>query len=87
MNLASDEYFKAVDTTKIKAKIYTIGFKELRNGQYKVISFNAKRARGSMANYIVQHRLETIDDLRNFKMDNYLYNETLSTKFNLVFTR
>ncbi len=87
VNLASGEYFKAVEGKQIKARIYTIDFKEFRNGAYKIISFNAKRARGMMANYIIKNKLVKIADLYKFNEGNYSYNEELSSEFNLVFTR
>jgi uncharacterized protein len=71
LNLASEEYFKAIDTKNLAGKVYNIDFKELRNHKYRVISFSAKRARGMMANYIVKNRLNTIASLYGFNEDNY----------------
>ncbi len=87
INLASNEYFKAVDTTNLGANIYNIDFKELRGNTYKVISFNAKRARGEMASFIIKNRLKSVADLRTFQADNYFYNNEMSNEFNLVFTK
>ena len=87
LNLASNEYFKAIDPKKLQATIYNVAFKELRNGAYKIISFSAKRARGKMCDYVVQHKITQISDLQGFTADNYSYEPTLSTPQNLVFVR
>ena len=87
VNLASNEYFKAIDKKALKVKVYDIQFKELKNGQYKMISFFAKYARGLMARYIVDNKAETLDDIKSFNLDNYRITESLSSENTLVFTR
>ncbi len=87
VNCASNEYFGVIDQSKLAGEIITPVFKELRNGEYKIISFSAKRARGMMARYIIQNKVKTIDDIKNFDLDNYKFNEKLSDNNELVFTR
>lgn len=87
VNLASKEYFSAIDFKKIDAEIITPIFMEEKNGQYKMISFNAKRARGMMSQYILKNKICHIDDLKEFDMDNYKFNRKLSEINELVFTR
>lgn len=87
VNLASNEYFKAVKTKALKGQLWNVNFKELRNGKYKVISFSAKRARGMMCRYVVQNRLTNPEGMKQFDWDDYQYNEALSSTHDLVFTR
>ena len=87
INLASQEYFRAVITSKLNGKLYHIHFKENRNGQYKIISFSAKKARGMMCHYIVKNRIKSPAHLMGFDYDGYLFNEELSDKQSFVFTR
>jgi hypothetical protein len=87
INLASNEYFKAVDTKVLKVPVYTIVFKELKNGEYKMISFFAKYARGLMARHIVDSKAKTIEDIKAFNKENYRFTESLSSEYELVFTR
>lgn len=88
VNLASQEYFKAVDTDKLKVPVITPVFKDLKNGKLKIISFFAKKARGSMVRYIVDTKAKTLEDLKGFDYDGYRYSEEESSKENeLVFTR
>jgi uncharacterized protein len=87
LNLASNEYFKAVDKKQLKANVIDVDFKEFKNGAYKTISFFAKYARGLMARYIVEHQIENVEDLKTFNLDNYKFDANLSTNNKLVFTR
>ena len=87
INLASKEYFSAIDGSKIKGRIITPIFKEKKNNEYKIISFYAKKARGMMSRYIIDKRIECPDDIKNFDRDGYLYNGDLSTTDELVFCR
>lgn len=87
VNLASTEYFKAVDRKALKGRVITPTFKEFKNGDYKVIMVFAKRARGSMARYIVDHSINNVEDLKAFNTDGYRYDENLSTENDWVFTR
>lgn len=87
VNLASNEYFKAVKPKLLNARIITPVFKEWKNGQYKIISFYAKRARGLMARYAADHLLENAEDLKFFDVDGYRFNPELSSETDWVFTR
>ncbi len=87
INLASNEYFKSVRVKTLGAQIYTPVFKDLKNGQYKVISFYAKKARGMMARYIIDNRLESIEQLKQFDLAGYHFSDIDSTRFQLVFKR
>lgn len=87
INLASNEYFKAVNKKKLNAEMITPDFKDMKNGQYKIISFFAKKARGRMASYILQNRLSQPEELKNFDLDGYAYNAAMSKGNNWVFTR
>jgi uncharacterized protein len=87
LNLASNEYFKAIDTKVLKVPVITANFKDFKNGEYKIISFFAKEARGLMARYIVDNNAETIDDLKGFNYGGYGFSEAMSTKTDLVFIR
>jgi uncharacterized protein len=88
VNLASQEYFKAVDTDKLKVPVITPVFKDFKNGKLKIISFFAKKARGSMVRYIIDTEAKTLDDLKGFDYDGYRYSADESKKKNeLVFTR
>jgi uncharacterized protein len=87
VNLASEEYFKAVDTKTLNANVINVAFKEERNGVLKIISFSAKRARGSMADFIIRNAITNENDLQAFDKDGYVFNENLSSSNNLVFIR
>jgi cytoplasmic iron level regulating protein YaaA (DUF328/UPF0246 family) len=87
VNLASNEYFKSVKKKELKGKIVEPVFKDQKNGQYKVISFFAKRARGLMARFLIQNQVSTIEQLINFDLAGYQYNESFSTTDKPVFTR
>ncbi len=87
INLASNEYFKAVDNKKIKAKILTPTFKDAKNGQYKVVSFFAKKARGLMTKFIIQNQIIDPEHLKAFDSEGYIFNPRFSNDTELVFTR
>lgn len=87
LNLASNEYFKAIDTKALKVPVITANFKEFKNGQYKMISFFAKAARGLMARYIIDTNAKTIDDLKGFNYDGYGFSEAMSKDNDLMFIR
>ncbi|MBU2941021.1 peroxide stress protein YaaA [Lacinutrix sp. C3R15] len=87
LNLASNEYFKAVDVKALKVPVITANFKDLKNGKYKVISFFAKQARGAMARYIIDTNAKTIEDLKGFNYDGYGFSEAMSTEKELLFIR
>lgn len=87
VNLASQEYFKAVDQKALKMKVVDVEFLDQKNGTYKIISFWAKKARGLMAQYIIKNRVETIEGLQGFDYEGYLYSADDSTERKLVFKR
>ena len=87
LNLASNEYFKAIDTKALKVPVVTANFKDFKNGEYKIISFYAKAARGLMARYIVDKNAKTIDDIKGFNYEGYGFSETMSKDNDLVFIR
>ncbi len=87
VNLASNEYFKAVKPKSLDAQIITPIFKDCKNGQYKVISFYAKKARGMMARYIIENRIQSVADLTKFDTAGYYFCEAESTPTDLVFKR
>ncbi len=87
VNLASNEYFKSVNTKKLNGELWKVDFKEDRNGVFKVIAFSAKKARGMMCQYVIKNRIKKPEDMMGFNMDNYFYNESLSGERHLVFTR
>ena len=87
LNLASNEYFKAIDTKVIKTDIFTANFKQLKDGQYKTIAIFSKRARGMMARFIIDNNITDISDLKSFNYDGYLYHESLSKNKEFIFTR
>lgn len=86
-NLASNEYFSAVNTEKLKANIITPVFKDLKNGQLKIISIYAKQARGMMAGYILRGGINNAEDLKGFADGGYRFTENLSDTNTWVFTR
>ena len=87
INLASNEYFKAIDKKILKAQILDIVFKEKKNDTYKVIGIYAKRARGLMINYIIRNRLTDVEALKDFSDEGYLYNQELSSDSSWVYIR
>lgn len=87
VNLASQEYWKSVDQKTLNANVVTPEFKDWKNGQYKVLSFFAKKARGMMARYLMTQKIDSIDGLRKFAEDGYSFNEELSEEMRPVFTR
>ncbi|MAA61325.1 MULTISPECIES: peroxide stress protein YaaA [unclassified Idiomarina] len=87
VNLASNEYFSAVKPKALNADIITPVFKDEKNGQYKVISFYAKKARGLMARFILNQKPESVSDLKEFDANGYSFNEAMSSDKQLVFCR
>jgi cytoplasmic iron level regulating protein YaaA (DUF328/UPF0246 family) len=87
INLASNEYFKSINKKILKADIITPEFKDLKNGTYKVVSFFAKKARGLMTRFILEHKLSKPEELLAFNADGYYYNAALSQSNKPVFTR
>jgi len=87
INLASNEYFSAVDVKALKVPVVTPEFKDYKDGKLKIISFFAKKARGLMVRYIIDTNAETIDDLKGFNYEGYQFDANLSNGNLLVFTR
>ena len=87
INLASNEYYKVVQTQNIDGRIVTINFKEWRRDAYRFVSFSAKKARGLMARYMIDQRAEKADDLKAFDVEGYAFNEELSSRDEWIFTR
>lgn len=87
INLASDEYFKAVRPAKINAKIIKPVFLDEKNGKFKVISFYAKKARGLMSRYVIENRLTLPQQLTQFDVDGYAWDRDMSSETELVFRR
>lgn len=87
INLASEEYFKSVDTKALGARIVNCVFQDGKNGAWKIISFHAKRARGLMARFAIENRAKTVETLRDFKSEGYTFTPEASTPDKLVFRR
>ena len=87
INLASQEYFKSVNTKKLNARLITPIFKDEKNGKYKIISFYAKRARGLMVRYAAEHGITEPEMLKNFDYEGYSFNEAASNEAEWVFMR
>lgn len=87
VNLASNEYFKAVNTKALKREVFTCHFKDLKDDEYKTIMTYAKHARGLMARFIIKNKLTSVEDLKAFDLQGYSFNPRLSEGNELVFTR
>ncbi len=80
LNLASVEYFSAIDEKKLKVPVIAPVFKDFKNGKLKIISFYAKKARGSMTRFAIDNNVKTLDDLKGFDIDGYGYSEEYTEK-------
>ncbi|MCC7522012.1 MAG: peroxide stress protein YaaA [Flavobacteriaceae bacterium] len=87
VNLASQEYFKVIKSQLLQNKIITPIFKDYKNGDYKVISFFAKKARGLMTRFAIDHRIEKVNQLKTFSDNGYAFDDKLSSETEWVFTR
>lgn len=87
INLASQEYFGAIDAKALKVPVITPDFMDFKDGKLKTISFFAKKARGMMVRYILDTNAKTIDDLKGFNYEGYQFDANLSKENHLVFTR
>ena len=87
INLASNEYFKSLQADAINAEIIVPVFKDFKNGQYKIISFYAKKARGLMSAYIIKNKLKRLEELKAFNVDGYKFYKSESYGRNWVFQR
>ena len=87
INCASIEYFSAIDLSKLNGDILSIVFKEYRDGELKFISFNAKKARGLMTQYIMKNKIDKSNDIKDFNYEDYKFDSKLSEDNTFVFTR
>lgn len=87
INLASNEYFSAIDKKEIKAKIITPEFKDYKEGKLKMISFFAKKARGLMVRFMADNHIENVEDIKKFNYEGYQFDANLSTDTKWIFTR
>lgn len=87
VNLASNEYFKAIDTKTLKSPVINCAFKDFKNGEYKSIMTFAKLARGYMTRYLIDVDAKTVDDIKGFDYEGYHYSEPMSSEQELVFIR
>ena len=87
INLASVEYFSSVKTENLDLPVYSPVFKDFKNGKYKIISFFAKKARGSMARFVIQNKIKNPADLNKFNLDGYKYSAKDSSEYSPVFLR
>lgn len=87
INLASNEYAKAINWKKIKQPVVTPVFKEFKNGEYKIVMMYAKHARGAMARYILENNIEDTEQLKLYNVDGYTFDANQSTNQEWVFTR
>ncbi len=87
INLASDEYFRSINTKKLKSKVITPIFKEFKNGTHKTIAIYAKKARGLMSRFIVDNNIQDTENLKIFNSEGYSFNSSLSDEYNYTFTR
>jgi cytoplasmic iron level regulating protein YaaA (DUF328/UPF0246 family) len=87
VNLCSMEYFKAIKSDLLDAKVITPAFREFRDGSYRFVTLYAKKARGMMCNYIIRNQLKEANDLKNFDVEGYQFNKKISSGKEWVFTR
>lgn len=87
LNLASNEYFKAVNKKALNGDIITPVFKDQKNGQYKIISFYAKKARGLMAAYVIKNKITNVEEIKNFDVSGYRFSQDMSKPKEWVFIR
>jgi cytoplasmic iron level regulating protein YaaA (DUF328/UPF0246 family) len=87
INLASNEYFKSVDTSAVAAPVVTIHFKELRDSKYRTIALFAKKARGMMTEFVIRNGIDTVEKLKDFTSEGYCFAADMSDERNLTFIR
>ena len=87
VNLASEEYYKSIKPSRLDAQIVKPVFLDYKNGKYKTVSFYAKKARGLMCRYMIQNRLTQVEQLKDFDLNGYWFDETASTEKEFVFKR
>ena len=87
LNLASNEYFKSIDKKDMPARVINVDFKDFKNGKYKIVSFYAKKARGLMSRFLIEHQITNPEDLRGFDYNGYYFDEENSSENHLAFKR
>ena len=87
LNLASNEYFKVIDSKVIDSPIYSANFKQFRDGDFKTIAIYSKKARGLMTRFIVDNQIDTIEEIKSFDYDGYVFHEELSNEKDFVYIR
>ena len=87
INLASNEYFKSIDRKGISARVIDVEFKDFKKDKYKIISFYAKKARGLMSRFMIEHQITNPEDLSGFDYEGYYFDEEASTEDKLAFKR
>ena len=87
INCSSNEYFNVINKNDLEGNILNTVFKEYREGELKFISFNAKKARGLLAKFVINNRIASKNDLKDFNLDNYKFDMSLSDESTFVFTR
>jgi cytoplasmic iron level regulating protein YaaA (DUF328/UPF0246 family) len=87
INLASNEYFKVIKPKLLQAEVITPHFKDYKNGDYKVLGVYAKKARGMLSRYIIKHRIEEPEAIKQFSEDGYCFDAAMSSEYDWVFTR
>ena len=87
LNLASNEYAKVLDRKSLKVPIYDVEFQDYKNGELKKIMMYFKHARGAMARYCAENNVTTLDEVKAYDVEGYRFDENLSTKETLIFTR
>ena len=87
LNLASNEYFKVIDSKVIDSPIYSANFKQYRDGNFKTIAIYSKKARGLMTRFIVDNQIDTIEDIKSFDYDGYVFHDELSNDKDFVYSR
>ena len=87
LNLASNEYSKVVDRNALSKRIIDVIFKDKKNGTYKIISFNAKKARGMMARFVIKNRIKDLKKIKNFRENGYIFSSEYSSANTLTFLK
>lgn len=87
VNCASNEYFSVIKPNTLALKVVTPVFMERKNGKEKIISFYAKNARGAMARFIIQNQITEVENIKNFNLDRYSYNHSISDESKFIFIR
>ena len=87
INCSSNEYFNVINQKNLEGNILNTVFKEYRDGELKFISFNAKKARGLLAKFVISNKITSNNDLKDFSLENYKFDSSLSDDLTFVYTR